>query len=205
MKRLAILSVIVCALLLVQQSVVKAGYTKDKTKAAALDKEAPGFTLADADGNERSLKDFKGKYVVLEWTNPDCPYVARHYDADTMEKLANQLGADGVVWFAVNSTHYNKPEDTRAWKEAQGLEYATLQDPEGTLGHLLGARTTPHMFVIDGEGVLRYEGAIDDDPRGRSDSPTNYVSGGVQALLAGNAPDPSQTRAYGCSVKYAGS
>ncbi len=165
--------------------------------------KVPEFSVKDENGVEHRLSQYEGKVVVLEWTNPDCPYVARHYDADTMEKLANQLGADGVVWFAVNSTHDNKPEDTRAWKEAQGLEYATLQDPEGTLGHPLGARTTPHMFVIDGEGVLRYEGAIDDDPRGRSDSPTNYVSGGVQALLAGNAPDPSQTRAYGCGVKYA--
>ena len=165
--------------------------------------KVPEFSIKDENGVEHRLSQYEGKVVVLEWTNPDCPYVARHYDAGTMEKLANQLGADGVVWFAVNSTHDNKPEDTRAWKEGQGFDHATLQDPEGALGHLLGARTTPHMFVIDGEGILRYEGAIDDDPRGRSDSPTNYVSGGVQALLAGNAPDPSQTKAYGCSVKYA--
>ncbi len=169
----------------------------------AVGSKVPEFSIKDENGVEHNLSQYEGKVVVLEWTNPDCPYVARHYGADTMEKLAKELGADGVVWFAVNSTHYHKPEDTRAWKEEQGFDHVTLQDPEGTLGHLLGARTTPHMFVIDGKGILRYKGAIDDDPRGRSDSPTNYVSGGVQALLVGNAPDPSQTKAYGCSVKYA--
>ena len=104
MKRLAILSVIVCALLLVQQSVVSAGYTKDKAKTATLDKEAPGFTLADADGNERSLKDFKGKYVVLEWTNADCPFVKKHYDSGNMQTLQKEYAKKGVVWLTICSS-----------------------------------------------------------------------------------------------------
>jgi peroxiredoxin len=169
----------------------------------ALGGEVPDFALQDESGVEHRLGQYRGKVVVLEWTNPDCPYVARHYDADTMEKLAQRFDAKGVVWFAVNSTYYNKPEDSRAWKEEQGFEYATLQDAEGKVGRMLGARTTPHMFVIDGKGVLRYSGAIDDDPRGRAESPNNYVDDGVRALLIGSDPDPSHTNAYGCAVKYA--
>jgi hypothetical protein len=119
-----------------------------------------------------------------------------------MEKLSRSYGARGVVWLAVNSTHSNTPADTQRWKQKEGFEYATLQDSSGELGRLFGARATPHMFIIDGEGVLRYSGAIDDDPRGRSDTPKNYVDGGLTALLAGKSPEPSSTQAYGCSVKY---
>jgi peroxiredoxin len=162
---------------------------------------APDFSLVDEDGKAHKLSDYKGKMVVLEWTNPECPYVQRHYRADTMEALSKQFEAD-VVWLAVNSTRDNTPEDTKSWKSEQGFQYATLQDPEGDVGHLYGAKTTPDMFVIDGEGVLRYAGAIDDDPRGKVDAPKNYVGQAIQAVLASNDPDPTQTRPYGCSVKY---
>jgi len=163
---------------------------------------APDFKLADQNGVEHGLSDYRGKAVVLEWTNPDCPYVKRHYSADTMEKLATQLGAKEVVWLAVNSTHSNTPEDTKKWQAEQGFAYPTLQDAEGTVGRLYGARTTPHMYVINAAGKLRDQGAIDDDPRGKSDETTNFVDGAVAKLLAGAAPDPSETRPYGCSVKY---
>lgn len=162
---------------------------------------APAFSLADENGKLHSLNDYKGKLVVLEWTNQECPYVQRHYRADTMEKLATTFEKD-VVWLAVNSSKDNTPEDTRAWKQEEGFQYATLQDPEGAVGRLYGAKTTPDMFVIDGAGVLQYAGAIDDDPRGRVDAPNNYVAGAIQAVLASGDPDPSQTRPYGCSVKY---
>ncbi len=162
---------------------------------------APAFELKDENGVSHDLASYRGKTVVLEWTNPGCPYVARHYKADTMERLAKQYESD-VVWLAVNSTHYNTPEDSRSWKQEQGFEYATLQDPEGTVGKRYGATTTPDMFVIDPEGVLRYAGAIDDDPRGRNDAPKNYVDGALGKLMAGGDPDPSQTKPYGCSVKY---
>ena len=175
----------------------------DESPVPVVGSEVPDFELPDEQGNLHRLSDYRGKLVVLEWTNPDCPFVARHYAADTMERLAERFGAKGVVWLAVNSTYYNSPADTRAWKAEQGFEYATLQDTEGRVGRGLGARTTPHMFVIDGKGILRYSGAIDDDPRGRSNSPTNYVDGGMRALLAGNDPDPHQTPSYGCSIKYA--
>lgn len=162
---------------------------------------APLFRLADENGTIHSLSDYKGKMIVLEWTNPECPYVGRHYRADTMEKLATTFEKD-LVWLAVNSTRSNTPEDTKAWKQEQGFEYATLQDSEGSVGHLYGAKTTPDIFVIDSGGVLRYSGAIDDDPRGRADAPKNYVASAIRAILASTEPDPSQTRPYGCSVKY---
>ena len=163
----------------------------------------PDVSIADENGASHKLSDHRGKVVVFEWTNPDCPFVQRHYGADTMEKLSRQLGATGVVWYAVNSTNYNKPADTIAWKKEQGFEYLTLQDQDGKLGHLMGARTTPHMFVVGPDGKLAYAGAIDDDPRGRAEKPKNYVSNAAQALLAGGALDPSSTEPYGCSVKYA--
>ncbi len=162
---------------------------------------APEFSLPDEQGTPHKLSDYRGKLVVLEWTNPDCPYVKRHYREGTMEKLSEEFDSD-VVWLAVNSTRSNTPEESRAWKQEQGFEYATLQDTAGEVGRLYGARTTPNMYVIDSEGVLRYSGAIDDDPRGRTDRPRNYVGGAIEALLADAAPDPSETRPYGCSVKY---
>lgn len=163
--------------------------------------EAPHFSLADENGRIHSLSDYKGKLIVLEWTNQECPYVQRHYRQDTMEKLATTFEKE-LVWLAVNSTRDNLPKDTKAWRQEQKFQYATLQDPEGRVGRLYGAKTTPDMFVIDSQGVLRYAGAIDDDPRGRIDLPENYVSGAIQAILASEPPDPSQTRPYGCSVKY---
>lgn len=165
-------------------------------------KLAPDFSALDEAGVAHTLSQYRGQAVVLEWTNPDCPFVGRHYSADTMEKLAASLDATSVVWLAVNSTHSNSPEDSRKWKAEQGFAYPTLQDPDGTLGHLYGARTTPHLFVVDAEGVLRYNGAIDDDPYGKAKTPTNYVDGAVRALLEGASPDPSETSPYGCSVKY---
>lgn len=162
---------------------------------------APEFRAQDETGESHDLASYRGRTVVLEWTNPECPYVARHYRADTMEELAKRYQSD-VVWLAVNSTWSNTPEDTRRWKQEQGFAYATLQDPKGGLGRLYGATTTPNMFVIDPKGVLRYAGAIDDDPRGHEQDPDNYVDGALQALRAGADPDPSKTRPYGCSVKY---
>jgi peroxiredoxin len=163
---------------------------------------APDFESADETGKVHRLADYRGKGVVLEWTNPDCPYVQRHYEADTMEKLATALGAKDVVWLAVNSTRTNEPADSAKWKSEQGFGYATLQDRDGALGRRYGARTTPHMYVIDAQGVLQYNGAIDDDPRGTKATPVNYVQGAVSAVLASARPDPSATEPYGCGVKY---
>jgi peroxiredoxin len=164
--------------------------------------KVPDWSAKDENGVEHKLSQYAGHALVLEWTNSECPFVERHYQAGTMKQLAAALGAKDVVWLAVNSTYSNTPDDTKAWKKEQGFGYATLQDPDGKLGHLFGARTTPHMFVIDAAGVLRYRGAIDDDEYGRAEKPTNYVDGAVHALLASAKVDPSETQSYGCSVKY---
>ncbi len=169
---------------------------------AVVGQPAPDFTLVDEAGQSHTLSDYRGSTVVLEWTNPGCPFVVRHYEADTMETLAGEHG--DVVWLAVNSSHFNTAEDSAAWKSEQGLSYPTLLDTDGTVGHLYGARTTPHMFVIDAAGTLAYAGAIDDDPRGRNDEDTNYVAAAIDALAAGEAPAVSSTDPYGCSVKYEG-
>ena len=167
---------------------------------AAVGSPAPDFTLVDETGASHTLSDYQGQVVVLEWTNPECPYVVRHYGADTMENLS--ATHDDVVWFAVNSSHFNTAEDSAAWKTAEGFGFATLLDTDGTVGHTYGARTTPHMFVIDAAGVIAYAGAIDDNPRGSNDAPTNYVDAALTSLAAGEDVAVSSTEPYGCSVKY---
>ena len=167
---------------------------------AVVGQPAPDFTLVDEAGASHTLSDYRGRVVVLEWTNPQCPFVVRHYAADTMETLSTQLG-DQVAWFAVNSSHFNTAADSAAFKGEQGFGYPTLLDTDGAVGHRYGARTTPHMFVIAADGTLAYAGAIDDDPRGDGPS-VNYVEQAVQALLSGAQPAVTSTEPYGCSVKY---
>lgn len=168
---------------------------------ATVGEPAPDFTLTDQAGEEHELSAYKGKIVVLEWTNPTCPYVERHYKAKTMSETL-KAGGEDVVWLAVDSSHTVKPEDTKKWRDEQGFSYPVLLDAEGEVGKTYGAKTTPHMYVIDTEGVLRYSGAIDDDDRGKKEDATNYVAGAVKALKAGEKVEPSETKPYGCSVKY---
>ena len=179
--------------------VASAGYA---AAAARVGKKAPAFSLKDENGNKHSLEKYRGKVVVLEWTNPQCPFVKRHYRAKTMQVTKAAFPGKKVVWLAVNSSHFNKPSDSASWKREQKLRYHTLQDPSGTVGRAYGAKTTPHMFVIDDKGVLRYNGAIDDDPYGNNKKKHNYVRGGVSRLLAKKLPKPGLTQPYGCSVKY---
>lgn len=178
----------------------RAAAAGDASKVAAVGQPAPAFAVADEQGKVHKLRDYRGKLVVLEWTNPGCPFVKRHYRNKTMLRTRAAFG-DKVVWLAVNSSYFNKPKDTRAWRQAQKLPYPTLQDADGKLGHRYGARATPHMFVIDRRGVLRYAGAIDDDPHDEKKAPHNYVHEALKALLAGKRAPASQ-RAYGCTVKY---
>lgn len=170
--------------------------------AVAVGEAAPGFTLMDTAGNEVSLSDFEGKVVVLEWLNPDCPFVVRHYKAGTMKALAEKYGGKGVVWLTINSTNYMDAEANAKFKAANQLPYPILVDQDGAVGHLYDARTTPHMFIIDGDGKLAYMGAIDDDPRGSSDTPANYVAAALDEVLAGKPVTTAETTPYGCSVKY---
>jgi len=174
----------------------------DEALVATIGKPAPDFELKDEAGKSHKLSDYKGKIVVLEWTNPDCPYVVRHYEAKTMSKTWEKLGEDKIVWLAVDSSNFVKPEASSEWKSKDGFKHPVLQDPSGTVGKLYEAKTTPHMYIVDTEGVLRYNGAIDNDPRGKEEKVTNYVDEAVSALLEGKDVPNSSTKPYGCSVKY---
>ena len=163
---------------------------------------APEFTLKDQAGHEVKLSDTAGKIRVLEWVNPDCPFVKRHYEAGTMNRLAKAYAGKGVVWMAINSTNYMDAAASAAFLEANSLSYPILIDSSGEVGHAYGARTTPHIFIIDGDGRVAYQGAIDDDPRGTKDKAENYVETVLNELLAGKAVSITETKPYGCSVKY---
>jgi len=180
--------------------------------AAKVGTAAPAFTAVDSSGKEVSLADYKGKTVVLEWLNKGCPYVQKHYGSGNMQKLQKAYAAKGVVWLSVVSSAEGKQgyvtgaeadEDTKASGAAPSK---VLLDPHGTLGGLYGAKTTPHMYVVDKAGVLRYAGAIDSnssaDP-GTIASAENYVAGALDAVLAGKKVAKASTKPYGCSVKYA--
>lgn len=163
---------------------------------------APNFELVADSGEKLSLSQFKGKTVVLEWTNPDCPFVKRHYAANTMESLAKQYAAQDVVWLAINSSRTATHESNRAWKATEGFAYPVLDDNAGSVGKLYGARTTPHMYIVDKEGILRYQGAIDSDSSGDEAQASNYVRQALDEVLAGKAVTTAQSKPYGCSVKY---
>lgn len=168
---------------------------------ATVGEAAPDFTLVDHAGNEHSLSDYEGKTVVLEWTNPTCPFVVRHYKADTMTNLA-EANSD-VVWLAIDSSNFVTAEAAAEWAEKEGINYPILLDANGKVGRMYEAKTTPHMFVINGEGTLVYNGAIDSDPRGNAEGEvTNYVATALKSVKAGKAVETASTKPYGCSVKY---
>lgn len=175
-------------------------------------KPAPEFTLPAQDGTVHKLSDFKGKYVVLEWFNKGCPFVVKHYGSGNMQKLQETYAAKGVVWLSIISSaegkqgHQTPAEATATRAEWKIKSTATLLDSSGLVGKLYGAKTTPHLFVINPEGVVVYQGAIDSkastDPK---DIPTskNYVAAALDAVLAGKPVAQATTKPYGCSVKYA--
>lgn len=167
-------------------------------------KAAPGFTLNSADGKKVSLKDYKGKIVVLEWTCPTCPFVLRHHTKlKTTQKLTQEFKDKDVVWLAIDSSKTASAEGAAEHAKNHKLSYPILIDQDGKVGKLYGARTTPHMFVIDRKGNLAYAGAMDDDPRGDKPEPQNYVEEVVKSLLDGSTVARTRTQPYGCSVKYA--
>jgi peroxiredoxin len=172
---------------------------------------APGFTSVDSNGRQQSLASYKGKFVVLEWHNQGCPYTRKHYESGNMQRLQKEWTGKGVVWLTVISS---APGTQGFVTPAQENEYlqkmnasptAVLMDPGGTLGHLYGAKTTPHMFIIDPSGTLIYNGAIDDHPtsdQGDIAGSKNYVSAALQEAMSGKPVTDAATRPYGCSVKY---
>ena len=172
---------------------------------AKIGSPAPDFKLKDLDGKERSLAEFKGKIVVLEWANAGCPVCVRHAKAKTGEKTAAAFKDKGVVWINVDSTATASADDVKKFVKEHGITAPYLMDPAGTTGKAYGAKTTPHMFVIDAKGNLAYSGAIDDDNSGsKGDKAKNYVKDAIEALLKGSTVATATTEPYGCSVKYKG-
>jgi peroxiredoxin len=172
---------------------------------------APDFTAQDTHGESHSLSDYKGKFVILEWFNHDCPFVRKHYNSGNMQKLQRKYTQKGVVWLSINSSapgkqgHYPQSEASRLTQEKGATPTAVLLDSDGTVGRLYGAKTTPHIFIIDPSGVLVYQGAVDDTPTTEvADIPkaVNYVELALEAALAGKPVEISSTKSYGCSVKY---
>ncbi len=168
----------------------------DAPGKAQVGSPAPGFELKDVYGKDFKLADFKDKIVVLEWINQKCPVSLAKHDDQVMQKTYAKYAAKGVVWLAIDSTAGRKAEENRVYAAQKGLAYPILDDSEGKVGRAYGAKTTPHMFVIDRKGILAYDGAIDDK------GTKNYVAAAIECLLADKPVENAKTTPYGCSVKY---
>jgi peroxiredoxin len=181
--------------------------------APTLGTPAPDFTLQDLDGKTVKLSDYRGKVVVLEWFNPECPFVKASHSKGSLVGAAKRQAQSGVVWLAINSGAKGKQgtgvDKNREAAKSFGMTNPILLDESGAVGKSYGATNTPHMFVVDPKGTLVYAGAIDNSPDGAGESPdggklVNYVDEAIRELGAGKAITKSQTKAYGCSVKYSG-
>jgi len=178
--------------------------------AAEVGQPAPGFAATDINGQTHRLSDYKDKIIVLESYNQDCPFCHNHYKTGAIQELQKDLAAKGVIWFVVNSVgpqnpgHRSRDAARKEWDKEKIHATAWLDDSSGELGKKYGMRTTPHMFVIDQHGVLAYTGAIDNRPQPEGDPRTarNYVREAVEKLLTGQKVEVTQTRPYGCGVKY---
>jgi peroxiredoxin len=181
------------------------------SREAVIGEKAPDFRATDSNGKTQNLASYKGKIVVLEWLNRQCPFVRKHYDSGNMQKLQKEYTGKGVIWFSVISSApgkqgYCTPEEANSFfREKGAAATAVLLDTQGTVGKLYGAKTTPHMFIIDAAGVLVYDGAIDDTPSTNiADIATakNYVQSALDEILAGKQVTVATSQPYGCSVKY---
>jgi peroxiredoxin len=169
----------------------------------AVGSKAPDFTLQNTQGSNVSLHDYSGKIVVLEWTNPNCPFVQRVYHEKTMLNTYDQHKSQGVVWLAINSTHTATNKDNSQWASAQSIPYSILNDSAGKAGKEYHATNTPEMFIIGKDGTVLYKGAIDNDPDGsKTVGKINYVQQALAEIAAGKPVTDSETQPYGCSIKY---
>lgn len=192
-------------------AVLLSGSAPARAEEAVVGQPAPDFTLYDTAGQSRSPAQATGRFLVLEWNNPDCPFVRKHYDSGAMQRLQRSLTEQQVVWWTINSSAPGKqghvtPEQADAITKARkAAPTAVLLDAMGLVGRRYGAKTTPHLFVINPEGVVIYAGAIDDRPSADPadlKGATNYVQQALEEAMAGKPVSVPQTRAYGCSVKY---
>ncbi len=197
---------------LVTTLVLAASLSIPAVAEVATGKPAPDFTATDSNGQQHSLAGLKGKTVVLEWTNHECPYTIKHYASGSMQALQAAAAAKGIVWLSVVSSapgqqgYVDAAKANELTESRQAKPAAVLLDPKGTLGRLFEAKSTPHMFIIDAQGSLAYAGAIDDKPSADVKDiagARNYVREALDALSSGTRPQPAATRPYGCSVKYA--
>ena len=185
--------------------------TKQAITIAQIDKPAPDFALSDVNGKQHKLSDYKGKIVVLEWVNYDCPFVKKHYSSGNMQSLQGNYTKKDVVWLSICSSAPGKqgyfaiPDVKKHMSEVKAMPTAYLLDSEGNVGKMYGAKTTPNMYVVDSQGMLRYAGAIDDTPStDKDDIPkaTNYVRSALESLMAGKDIAVKTSTPYGCGVKY---
>jgi hypothetical protein len=188
-----------------------AAATAPAEAAVQTGRPAPDFTATDSKGAAHALAGYRGKTVILEWTNHECPYTVKHYATGNMQALQAAATGSGAIWLTVVSSrpgqqgHVEAAEADRLTASRKAQPSAVLLDPKGQLGRLYDARTTPHMFVVNGEGMLVYMGAIDDRPTASPSSikgARNYVREALDALAASRAVPVASTRPYGCSVKY---
>ena len=203
MKHILLLSLIATSISLMAATETNA--------AASVGQPAPPFTLNDTNGKVINLTDYKGKTVVLEWHNPECPFVKKHYDSSNMQRLQSKYTKDGVIWLAVSSTEpahqdYKKPDALNAMmKSINASSTAYLMDESGETGKAYGARTTPHMYIINAEGMLVYAGGIDDKRTANIadiKNARNHVAAALDELKAGKNISVPTATPYGCSVKY---
>jgi peroxiredoxin len=165
--------------------------------------KAPDFTLQDQNGKPVSLSTFAGKIIVLEWTNPNCPFVQRVYSQKTMQKLDDEYSAKGVVWLAINSSAGATNADDKDWATAQAIDYPILNDTDTSVAKAYHATNTPDMFIIGTGGTILYEGAIDNNQYGdKTSGVINYVDQALDETLAGKPVSIPQTKAWGCGVHY---
>ena len=204
MKRLALVAALAAAC-------VASGPAKAAAQAV-VGQAAPAFTLTDSDGKSRSSADFGGKVIVLEWWSHECPFVAKHYGSGNMQKLQEAWTGRGVAWLTINSSapgkqgHVGAKAANALMKEKGGTPTAVLLDHDGKVGRAYGAKTTPHMFVIDSKGKVAYAGGIDDKPTtdlADIETATNHVAVALADITAGRPVAVATSQPYGCSVKYA--
>ena len=200
MKQIRTLAFIVLAFFAVTALAVKVGDA------------APDFTGTDSHGQSHKLSDYRGKFVVLEWHNNGCPFTKKHYESGNMQNLQKEWTGKGVVWFTVISSapgtqgYVTADQENSYMEKMHAVPTAAILDPTGQIGHLYGAKTTPHMFVVNPQGQLIYNGAIDDratPDQSDINGAKNYVSEALQEAMGGQSVAVASTRPYGCSVKYA--